>query len=141
NDFDIFRVFFFTPSIEEKESLRRLYHLMRRYQPSAFALFRTDALSRSVEQTIPVSGKVFQELMFMTTLVLQGAIARLPVIFNLHGAEESFNSTHERHPLYWFLRDSGSFFRHYAMYRDALAAAIRTSGALPQGETNLEHLL
>jgi glycosyltransferase domain-containing protein len=140
-DFDIFRVFFFTPSIDEEEPLRRLYHLMRRYQVSGFAVFRTQALARCVAQAIAVKGQIFQEIMFMSTLVLHGGIARLPVIFSLHGAEESLTPVDQRHPLRWFVRDSPSFFHHYAVYRDALAVLIRENAVPVPDRVDLAHLL
>jgi len=140
-DFDIFRVLFFTPSIEEEEPLRRLYHLMRRYQVSGFAVFRTQALARCAAQAVAIEGQIFQEIMFMSTLALQGGIARLPVIFSLHGAEDSLTSVDQRHPLRWFVRDSPSFFRHYAVYRDALADCIRANAVPVPDGVDLAHLL
>jgi glycosyltransferase domain-containing protein len=140
--FDIFRVFLFTPSVDEEEPLRRLYHLMRRYQPSGFAVFRTQALAHSASAAAAgIDGHIFQEIMFMSTLVLQGGIARLPVIFSLHGEEDSLTAIEQRNPLRWFAYDSVSFFRHYARYRDALAQFIGRNRVPVPERVDLNHLL
>jgi len=140
NDFDIYRVLLFTPSIDADDPLRRLYHLMSRYQVSGFAVFRTDAYVHAAAEASRVHGKMFQEIMFMSALALRGKIARLPLIFNLHG-EDSFSPLHERNPLFWFVNDSQSLFDHYVAYREALMPLVRSSGAHVPDGTNLSHLL
>lgn len=140
-DFDVFRVALFTPSIDDREPLRRMYDLMRRYQPSAFAVFRTKALAHAFDAACRVRGQIFQELMFMNALVVQGAVARLPVIFNLHGAEQSHGALERRNPLQWFVQDPRSFFRHYLDYRTALAQWLHNDGIAPRDGVDLDRLI
>jgi glycosyltransferase domain-containing protein len=141
NDFDVYRVSLYAPSIDEGEPLRRLYHLMRRYQVSGFGVFRTEAIAHCAAHASRTRGKIFREMMFMSALALRGGIARLPLIFNLHGAEESLSPLDERHPLHWFLGNPSSFFQHYTAYRDALARLIRDSVAPLPEPANLNRLL
>ena len=103
SDIDIYRVHIFVPSIEDPDPLRRLTEMMRRYQPSAFALFRTEALVTCAKQAAAVRGLLFQEIMFMNTLVLQGKVARVPGVFGLHGTERSHSPITQRDPMMSFL--------------------------------------
>jgi glycosyltransferase domain-containing protein len=140
-DIDIYRVHIFTPSIVDEDPLRRVFKLMRRYQPSAFALFRTEALLACAKQASAVRGLIFQEIMFMNALVLQGKVARLPVVFGLHGPELSHSPFVQRDPMHWFLADGRSFLEHYRRYCDVLAAHILRLGIrLPDG-VDLNRLL
>jgi len=133
-DADIYRVHIFTPSIVDAHPLRRLYELLRRYQPSIFALFRTEALAMAATAASAVRGLLFQELTFMNACVLQGKIARLPAVLALHGVERSHGPIIRRNPIYWFLDDGRSFLEHYSGYCDALAALIANLGiASPNG--------
>jgi hypothetical protein len=46
-DIDLFRVRWFAPSIDEQTSLERIYHLVRRYHPFFWAVYRKEVLSQS----------------------------------------------------------------------------------------------
>jgi glycosyltransferase domain-containing protein len=116
---DINHIFLFAPSIADDDAPRRHYHLMRRYHPSLWAVFRTEALANALAQSRLMNGNLFQEIMFMNGIVAQGKIARLPLVFSLHGQDTTRLS--QSHPLYWFCRDSDSFFRNYVRYRNTLA--------------------
>lgn len=138
---DINRIIFYTPSIEEDNPLDRHYHLMRRYQVYLWALFRREALATAIAQARSVNGPMFQEIMFMNALVVQGKIGRLPVIFALHGPEESLTPLNRAHPLYWFLDDAHSFFRHYVSYRNALAAFVADRAGVTEPTADLNQVL
>ena len=75
DEVDVNRVLFFTSSICEEDPLERRYHLMRRYQPWLFGIFRTKAVLAAAIQTKSVSGAMFQEIMFANAMVLQGNLA------------------------------------------------------------------
>lgn len=109
----------FIGSIAGPDRLRRLYDLMRRYQPFYWAVFRTDAYVRAIEAALTAKG-IFAELSFTATLALLGDAARLPMVHTLRGEEESLVPPAEGHPFYWFLKDGRSFFAAYADYRDRL---------------------
>ena len=118
---DIHSLQWFIGSIAEPTPLRRLYELMRRYQPFYWAVFRTDAFVRANAAANASKGAFFfQELSFAATLALLGNAARLPMIQTLRGEEESYIAPAEGHPFYWFLKDAQSFFAGYADYRDRL---------------------
>jgi len=141
NDIDINRVVFFTPTIEDADPLWRHYHLMRRYQSRLFSVFRLKPLIAAISQARTVDGAMFQEVMFMNALVMQGRVARLPNIFTLQTVEQSFNRLRDIDPLYWFLHDSRSFFRHYIRYRSSLARFIADSGMTRLAGSDLYQLL
>jgi glycosyltransferase domain-containing protein len=122
---DINRVIFFTPTIGETDPLQRHYHLMQRYQSWMFAVFRTAPLLRAVTQATRIRGAVFQEVLMMNALVLQGKMARLPVVLSLQSEERSFHPPTRNDPFYWFLENISSFFVHYLDYRTALTEFIR----------------
>ena len=124
DDIDINRIVFFTPTIDSEEPLWRHYHLMRRYQSRQFSVFRVGPLKTAIAQARTIEGPVFQEVMFMNALVLQGKVARLPNIFTLQTPEQSFNRLRDIDPFYWFLHDLHSFHRHYISYQDSLARFI-----------------
>ncbi|MFO1081940.1 MAG: TIGR00180 family glycosyltransferase [Reyranellaceae bacterium] len=117
---DINRVEWFVPSIAEPTPLRRLYELMRRYQPLYWAVSRTDAYIRAMTGASHENGAIFKELAFTARMALLGHSARLPIIQTLRGAERSHTRASESHPFQWFLRDASSFASSYAAYRRRL---------------------
>jgi glycosyltransferase domain-containing protein len=141
NDVDLSAVRWFTPSIEEHDPLRRHYHLMRRYQPFYWAVFCTPTASTAFAAARAVTGPLFREVTVMNTVVLQGKIARLPVIYSLRRGEQSLTPAYLRHPLFWFLHDASSFFAHYNIYRNALAKFIRDRNISVPKQGELEQLL
>jgi len=141
DDIDIYRVAFFTPSIREDDPLQRHYHLMRRYQPWVFSLFRTEVLRAAAQFAQSLAGGIFQEIGFVSAVALQGKMARLPTVFTLETPERSFRALHDRDPFYWFLHDSRSFFEHYFRYREALARFIAERSIAPPAGTDLRQLL
>lgn len=124
NTFDLVRVRWFTPTVGEDDPLERMYHLMRRYQPFFWAVFRKEALLAALRRTRQASMILFQEMTFMGTAVLLGKVARLPCIYSLRGMEESLTPLSQTHPFFALLEDSDGFFEHYRVYRDHLAAFI-----------------
>jgi len=140
-DWDIHHVGGFTPSITEGDQLQRHYHLMRRYQPFYWAVFRTEVLVAAVKAARAMKGIVFRELTLMNTAILYGKIARLPLIYNFRGSEPSLTPPTENHPFRWFLHQSPSFFSGYGTYRDALAQSMRARAIAPRPGVQLEHLL
>ena len=45
----------------------------------------------------------------MSTSVLQGKVARLPMVYALEGAAPSHAAIHDSNPMFWFLRDARVF--------------------------------
>jgi glycosyltransferase domain-containing protein len=125
DNFDIHKVSAFAPTIGHDDPLQRLYHLIRRYQPIIWAVFRTEIFAAAMQAARSVDGFIFQELTFAATVTLRGKIARLPVVYSMRGKEESMSPLDQIHPLFWFVRDGGEFFEKYRAYRDALARRIR----------------
>ena len=129
---DIHSVQWFIGSIVDPTPLRRLYELMRRYQPFYWAVFRTDAYIKANQAANASKGAFFfQELSFAATLALLGNAARLPMIQTLRGDEESYAPPAEAHPFYWFLKDAQSFFAGYADYRARLVDLLHELDARP----------
>jgi hypothetical protein len=91
-------------------------------------MFRRQAFLKSAVAARSVAGSMFQEILFMATMVLQGKLARLPLIFRVEADEQSKTPLKRLDPLYWFLDDSRSFLMHYLRYREALAAFITAEG-------------
>ena len=141
DEVDVNRVLFFTSSIAEDDPLERHYHLMRRYQPWLFGIFRTKAVLAAAIQAKSVAGAMFQEIMFANAMVLQGKFGRVRQILTFQPPEHSFNPLVRTHPFYWFLDDPRSFFRHYAYYTKSLAHFISQRGVLPATDPKLNKLL
>jgi glycosyltransferase domain-containing protein len=141
NEVDVNKVLFFTSSICEEDPLERHYHLMRRYQPWLFGIFRTKAVLAAAAQAKSVPGAMFQEIMFANTMVLQGKFGRIRQILTFQSPEHSFNPLARTHPFYWFLDDPRSFFRHYAYYTKSLAHFISEHGIAAATEPKLGKLL
>ena len=121
--------------------LWRQYHLMRRYQSWQFSLFRLEPLRRAIAQANTITGVVFQEIMFMNAMAVQGKLARLPNIMTLQTVEESFSRLRDIDPFYWFLHDPRSFFRHYVRYRNSLARFVCSNGATRAALAEVHHIL
>jgi glycosyltransferase domain-containing protein len=134
DDVDIHAVAGYAPSIDEGHPLERHYHLMRRYQPFYWAVFRTQVLATAIKAAQAMNGIVFRELTVMSTAILQGKVARLPLVYGMLGMEESLTPIDQSHPFFWFLRDAQSFFENYSTYRNALAQFVHARGInVPEG--------
>ena len=140
-DFDIHGVIGFTPSIEEASPLARHYHLFRRYQSFYWGVFRTTVFATAVTAARAMNVVLFRELTVMSTSVLQGKVARLPMVYALEGAAPSHAAIQDSRPLFWFLRDAQSFFTSYLAFRDGIAQFIRAKGIDVPQETRLEQIL
>jgi glycosyltransferase domain-containing protein len=138
---DINQVIWFTPTIGDDDPLQRHYHLMQRYQSRAFGAFRLAPLRRAVALARRVEGALFQEILMMNALALQGKMARLPVILTLQSQERSFHPPKRNDPFYWFLDDIQSFAAHYARYRATLMGFISELGITPAPHTDLRQLV
>lgn len=121
--FDIQNVLWFTQGISESTPLRRLYELMRRYQPFFRAVLRTDACLQALDEASLAEGPFFKELAFTATVAALGKSKRLPLIYTLRGEEESLTQA-KGHPFYWFLSNTNTFFGGYVQYRNRLAAFL-----------------
>jgi glycosyltransferase domain-containing protein len=135
-DIDLHGVYSFIPTVGQPEPLQRLYHLIRRYQPFIWAVFRTEAFGDALRAVEEVDGIIFKELAFHAAAILRGKVARLPVIFSMRGMEESSYPREPRHPLFWFVDDAESFGRGYVAYRNALVRRLRNEhlATKPRGE-------
>lgn len=125
NDVDVYGIFTFVPSIDQDDPLDRLFHLIRRYQPFFWGVFRREVLISALEGAQPFKRPFFNETMFMNTAVLQGKIAMLPLIYAMRGMESSHVSVIDSHPLFAVVHDAEEFFTDYRCYRSALADFIR----------------
>lgn len=153
-NFDIQSVMWFTGGVSASTPLRRLYEVMSRYQPFFRAVLRTDAYLQAFDAASRAEGTFFKELAFTATVAALGKAKRLPMIHTLRGEEETLTQASNRHPFYWFLSDSGSFFECYISYRNRLATLITEllqkgeepgNGDVPTGKAsapdNLTHIL
>ncbi len=141
NDFDFDRVLGFTPSISADQPLTRHYELIRRYQSFYWGVFRTKVFTDAVTAAQAMDVVLFRELTVMSTSILQGKVARLPMIHALRSEVASVAPIHNSNPLFWFLRDAESFLQAYVSYRSGLANFIRKRGIAGSSDHRLEQLL
>jgi glycosyltransferase domain-containing protein len=141
NDLVFDRVIGFTPSITADNPLLRHYELFRRYQSFYWGVFRTKVFADAVTAAQAMNVVLFRELTVMSTSILQGKVARLPMIYALRGETTSVAPIHNSNPLVFFLRDSESFVREYVGYRSALAKFMRERGIVGSSDPKLEQLL
>lgn len=139
DDIDIYKVIGFTPSISDDNPLRRHYDLFRRYQSFYLGIFRTPIFAAAVSAACAMPVVLFRELTVMSTSILQGKVARLPLVYALRGTARSHAALHQSHPLFWTLHDAHGFFANYVAFRDSIAKFIRgrciaepTGGSLEQ---------
>jgi glycosyltransferase domain-containing protein len=111
--------------VAEIEPLRRLYQLMRRYQPSFWAVFPKPAFLGAIDAFNAAQGVIFQELAFVSTLAVLGNSVRIPLVHTLRTNQESAAQATQGDPFYWFLKDAPTFFAGYVKYRDNLLRALR----------------
>jgi glycosyltransferase domain-containing protein len=140
--FDLTHVRWFTPDIHQTDPVDRLYHLIRRYQPFFWGVFRKEVLLTALRRARAAGLVCFQEMTFMATAVILGKFARLPCIYSLRGTEESLTSRAQYHPFYAMLDDSDGLFNHYREYRDNLVSFIEANvETVSCGSNNLSHTL
>lgn len=141
DDIDIHDVIGFTPSILDENPLMRLYNLFRRYQSFYWGVFRTEVFRSAVTAACEMSVVLFRELTVMSTSILQGKVARLPLVYALRGTAKSHAAVYQSNPLFFALHDAREFFDNYTIFRDGIAKFIRRAGIqLPDGAP-LEQLL
>jgi glycosyltransferase domain-containing protein len=141
NDIELQRIVGFTPSIVDGQPLRRHYNLFRRYQSFYWGVFRTAIFRTAVTMACAMDVVLFRELTVMSATILQGKVARLPLVYSLHGQEPSHAPIYNSHPLFFLLRDAREFFRNYSIFRDAVAAFIRRTAIEYPSVAPLEQLL
>lgn len=117
---DILRVRWFAPSVDESAPLDRTYHLVRRYQPFFWGVFRRDVLIRSLKLARDRNMIVFKEMAMTISAALQGKIGRLPVIYSLRGTERSLYDRAGVEPMFAFLADGGRLLSDYLDYKNSL---------------------
>lgn len=140
--FDIQSVLWFTEGASESTPLRRLYEIIRRYQPFFRAVLRTGAYLQASDAADRAEGTFFKELAFTATVAALGKTKRLPMVHTLKHEEETLTQASSRHPFYWFLSNSSTFFECYVSYRNRLAtlvAGLQKDEAATPG--NLTHIL
>jgi glycosyltransferase domain-containing protein len=141
DDVDISDVIGFTPSITDEAPLLRLYNLFRRYQSFYWGVFRTDIFKSAVTAARAMNVVLFRELTVMSTSILQGKVARLPLVHSLRGTAKSHAALHQSHPLFFAMRDAEDFFRNYAAFRNGIATFIRDKGIATPDGAKLEQVL
>ncbi len=132
---------FFVPSLDHDDPLQRYYHLMRRYQPGHFAVLRTEALRRAISLSTKAAGAIFQEIISMAALALQGKVLRLQNVFTFQGPDISFHPIGRTDPTRWFMEDAASFFSHYRRYRRLLTRFANELGITAPAGTRLGQLV
>jgi glycosyltransferase domain-containing protein len=140
-DIDVIGVRFFAPSLADDSPLQRYYHLMRRYQPGHFAVLRTEALRRAISLSTKAPGAIFQEVILMAALALQGKVARLRNVFTFQGPDISFHPIGRTDPTRWFMEDAATFFSHYRRYRRLLMQFANELGIAAPAGTRLGQLI
>lgn len=141
DDIDIHKVIGFTPSITDENPLRRHYDLFRRYQLFYYGVFRTEIFASAFTAARAVNVVLFREITVMSMSILQGKVARLPLVHALRGTVKTHAALHQSNPLFSALRDAESFFKEYLLYRNAIAAFIRRQRIETPTGTKLEQLL
>lgn len=122
---DITEVRWFTPSIDAERPLTRVYDLMRRYQPFLWSVFRTPAIITAIDEARMLPRIVFQEMMIMNSMAVQGKIHRSRKVFTLRGMEESQTRLGQVNPFYGFLENTGKFVAEYTQYRFRLLQLLK----------------
>ena len=130
-DFDIYQVEHFIPTISDHEPMQRYYHLMRRYQPHLWAVFRTEVYAKAMEAAMSMKGTVFQEFMFQIVSVISGKVARLPTVYAMRGVVPSQADYSKADPFQWLIKDADCFFQCYAIFRRGLMNFFRTGKTKP----------
>ena len=137
--FDLHGVRWSAASVDDATPLERVYHGVRRYQPCFWSVARTTAMRRSLAAAQSQTRIVFQEMMCIVTLAMQGKIARLQIPHVLRGPEISQSARADTHPMFAILEGPGTVFREYAAYRDGLIAFADAHGipfdVAPPGST------
>lgn len=136
-DFDIYQVEHFIPTIGDHEPMQRYFHLMRRYQPHLWAVFRTEVYAKAMEAAKSMKGTVFQEFMFQIVSVISGKVARLPTVYAMRGMVPSQADYSEADPFQWLIKDADCFFQCYAIFRRGLKNFFRTGKTKPSLWTSM----
>ena len=139
DDFDIYQVEHIIPTIGDEWPMQRYYHLMHRYQPHLWAVFRTEVYAEAMRAAASVRNTVFQEFMFQIVSIIIGKVARLPTIYAMRGMEPAQIDYSDADPFQWLVKDADSFFRRYAEFRNAIINYLRYRTTKPSPWMKLRH--
>lgn len=130
-DFDIYQVEHFIPTIDDEWPMQRYFHLMRRYQPHLWAVFRTEVYAKAMAAAATMQNTVFQEFMFQIVSIVMGNVARLPMVYAMRGMEPAQIDYSDADPFQWLVKDADSFFRRYVEFRNGVINFLRHGTTKP----------
>ncbi len=111
------------PSITGDDGLARIVNQMRGYQAVFYAIFRTPVLQGSMRGASRMSFVLFQELLQSALALVQGGSARIDRFYMARNTGPSIPYTNW-HPHQIIADNAAALFEQYAVYRDAIVAAL-----------------
>lgn len=146
NIIDITSLDYFRPSIEQDQPLQRIYNYIRYYQPTLWSVYRTDVMRRIFPTVLNISGFFLEELLFGALTLIEGKIARIPMIYagrnySLAQVDSQNHLYHTGHPLHWFINEPADMFERYLPYRDVIMESLRRVDAIVESEAKTVRLL
>jgi len=131
------------PTVGEERPLARLYHLVRRYQPINWAVYRTEALQRSFAPTvgIDVDNLMMWELTQAFLAVREGKIACLPMFYRLRREEGSVVPRRQLHIFHQFVTQPEGLLRDIIRCRALLIEAFASGPDRDLGQVEIARVI
>ena len=114
----------YVPSYDGDTPLKRLFNMMRRYQPVFFAFYRTEVLEWVVNQISAVKisnlNLMFQEFFYAALVCTKGAIGRSASISLWRRVTGSHTDRRTIHPYHQLIDNPGGLAADYLEFREQL---------------------
>lgn len=112
----------FVPSYDDEEPLKRLFSMMRRYQPVFFGFYRTEILAWSVREfaAVTISNLMLQEFFHAALVCSQGVIGRTQSISLWRRTTASYTDRRTIHPYHQLIDNPSKLGVNYCAFRDKL---------------------
>lgn len=116
-----------SPSLDGDDPLLRLRDLLARYEALTYAVYRTEAMRQALREAQPVPSLMARELLAGALTVINGKVARLPLLYYGRSLAPSVGY-HHWHPVDFLISSPEQLFAQYAQYRRIVFDALRKTG-------------
>lgn len=112
----------YVPSYDDQEPLKRLFNMMRRYQPCFWGFYRTEILVRVTREFVSAnnSNLMFHEFFHAALVCSRGAIGRSPSISLWRRVAGSHTDRRKIHPFHQLIDSPSQLGTDYLAFRERL---------------------
>ena len=114
-------------SLDNGDSLERLYALFKNYEAVTYGVYRTDVMRDVLRDVQGVDSMLARELLGGALTIVRGKSARLPIFY--YGRSHTLSHPYAHwHPLDYLVSSPDGLYRDYGAYRRILLEGFMSAG-------------